>query len=461
MLFLSYVPNSLIVFLLVLFQVQLCLSTRIISPAEFATNEITTPRMLIGNSSTFPMASFQLINFTSYLAATSQSLCNTHSLSAAEIAYFKNKTLMVYGFQGCSYEKVAYTAQQLNITAIIFQSRKKTPGHEATFTDGKKSTDIYIPLFVMGKDHFDDVRAIAVNRSYIEARISANKNPWDHFIDSPAPIVIQMLGSFLSLLWILASIRGLYYSHKLQSHSVRKGMKVMLSRAVLYIELVSNCIRFALFATDPFLIKSNPLLSWSAYVSLLIIPVPLGFISCVCFLFLCLLILLPSRVFYLKAFFVAITLAILGVDLGACGTNASYKNPRGVDIYAVSFTLNGVEGIIIGVTLAISCINLLIVRNKQIRYSPRALKKLAVIGLVESFFLLLGAFGSFAIAWLSNEAVWLDVFALCIHWAGLFGASGCQIACFPKGKRIKKIKVIKVVDNDFTQTAHPMKKIVL
>eukprot|EP00026_Physarum_polycephalum_P006506 Phypoly_transcript_06550.p1 GENE.Phypoly_transcript_06550~~Phypoly_transcript_06550.p1 ORF type:complete len:462 (+),score=38.17 Phypoly_transcript_06550:157-1386(+) len=399
-------------------------------------------------------------NFTSELAATEYSLCNTKGWIPGLAQYYSGKTLMVKGFQGCSYEKVAKTAQAIGVLAVIFQSRQQIPGRESTYTNGKKASNISIPLLVMGSKDFDGIYNNALNQSLI-AQVSIGTNPWQNFIDSPAPVVIQMLGSFFACLWILVAARGIFYSLRLQGLSHNHGMKVQLARAILYLELICNVLRLALFASDPFLISTKPKLSWATYIVLLIINVPIGFTSSVCFLFLCVLILMPSREVLVRAFFVVVTVAIFAVDITACATNASYKNPNGADIYAISFTLNGVEGLLIGIVLALCCTRLLTERNRQIVYSPRALKRLAVIGLIESLFLIIGALGSFMIAWLAPKAAWLDVFTLCVHWIGLFGVSGCQVATFPKGKRIKKIKVLKVVDDEFGRSAHPARQIVL
>jgi len=314
----------------------------------------------------------------------------------------------------------------------------------------------------MGKDDFASTWDLISNTTLVRANVFNNTNPWSGFTDSPAPVVIQMLGSAVALLWFLASIRALYYSFKLQDIKKQtRGIKLLFSRGALVTELVVTALRFALFSSDPFLIKSNPpLLTWRAYIVLLIIHVPLGFISSICFLFFCLYVLFPSRVVILKAFFIGTTLTILILDLITIGTNADYRNPNGIDIFAVSFTLNGVEGFILAAALIISFIGIMATRNKQTRYSPLALRRVAVVALVESAFMIIGGVGSVMVAWSASQKTWFSLFGYCIHWFGLFGASGCQIAAFPKGKRLKKIKVINMVDED-DFPAHPNRTMVI
>jgi hypothetical protein len=92
-----------------------CSSTTITSPQGALTKVLITPRMFIGNGS-----HDNNVNFTSTLSTTSDSLCKTDGLSPGA---FLKTTVLVYGFQGCSYEKVGRNAQALNASAVIFQSR--------------------------------------------------------------------------------------------------------------------------------------------------------------------------------------------------------------------------------------------------------------------------------------------------------------------------------------------------
>ena len=61
----------------------------------------------------------------------------------------------------------------------------------------------------------------------------------------------------------------------------------------------------------------------------------------------------------------------------------------------------------------------------------------AVLVLLESIFLTVGAVGSMMVAWAARLQPWLDVFSFCLHWFRLFAASGCHILHTQRKKKMK------------------------
>lgn len=69
-----------------------CLSTNIISPSQFITGQLTTPRMDIGNST-------RTFNFTAALAATDTSLCDISDITNEEKEYFSGILFYFFYFK--------------------------------------------------------------------------------------------------------------------------------------------------------------------------------------------------------------------------------------------------------------------------------------------------------------------------------------------------------------------------
>ncbi len=75
--------------------------------------------MHIGVNSTSAL----VFNYTSALTTTLESYCQIDTITETEKDRIRNTAILIEGFQGCSYEKIARNAQSLGVNAVIFQSR--------------------------------------------------------------------------------------------------------------------------------------------------------------------------------------------------------------------------------------------------------------------------------------------------------------------------------------------------
>lgn len=155
---------------------------------------------------------------------------------------------IVYWRTGTPPEPKIRYFMKLGVLGIVMGSGWKTPGRHMFLIDGSGSSDFIIPISQMKRREWLEVEEFFTEMPFINVTITSEEgNQWRDLFEGVGMLVGQIIMSAATL---FAVILAAYKLHLYRIYG-ETGLRWNVSQVTLWLEIISNSLRFLHVAVDP------------------------------------------------------------------------------------------------------------------------------------------------------------------------------------------------------------------